>query len=207
MSDDADIQAAAERLDNAEQPKKPDPDGLTVDQAAAKLREMQGAAAEVENPGVELPEPELSPMSDDEIETWASRETHRELENYRLSLANEQKRLAEQEEEIKALREYDPAEFSARTWEHRAQVDAFNAALQQYTNTLKGYQSEAEKKEQRHLLNEQEQLKAKIPGWDNAKREKLVRYLMRAGYSRDQINAVSDHKIIVAFYQQMERIC
>lgn len=189
--------------DVEQQDNTPSQDSGSVETAAAKIAQIK--AGNEPEPEVELPEPELAPMTDEETETLVQRDQRLQLENYRLQLANEQARLQEQLEDIKYLRDSDPGEYAARLFEHNAQEANFNAALQQYQAAATEIQDEDLKKQQQHMLNEQEMLKQKIPDWNQTKADKLTKYLLRQGYSREQINSVTDHKILVAFYQQMTR--
>jgi len=178
----------------------PPPEG-SVDEAAAKI-----AAIKAPEPAVELPEPELQPMSEEETENLVQQDRRRELEDYRLRLTHEQQRLAQREQEIANLREYDPAEYSAARWDFEAERQAFNNAVAQFQAATNEIQNEDLKKAQQHLLNEKKLLESKIPGgWNAEKEAKLTKYLLRQGYSREQITSVTDHKLVVAFWQQMER--
>lgn len=110
------------------------------------------------------------------------------------------------------LREDDPAEYAARKAEHaerRQRIETMKrdavAAWQQQAGKTTAEQAEILK---RHIQAEQAALLEKLPEWrDDAKakadKAKLADYLLRQGFTSEDIMGASDHRLILVARKAM----
>lgn len=106
----------------------------------------------------------------------------------------------------KGLRQKDPAEFAAlqRDFERReAEIQRIkNGASEQYQQYQAQQSEEVQARQQEYLRQEAELLTKAIPEWRDAEKAKteksqLAEYLMNQGFSKDDVMAASDHRLIV----------
>lgn len=106
----------------------------------------------------------------------------------------------------KKLRNQDPAEFAAkeRDFEKRQKrIDEIKQrAGEQYQQYTTLQSEEARKQQEQYLRQEGERLLQALPEWKNAEKAKtekaqLAEYLMNQGFSKEDVMAASDHRLIV----------
>lgn len=106
----------------------------------------------------------------------------------------------------KALREDDPAEYSAKKAEiadRRQQIENMKTeARQAYQQSVQQQQVQSKEQLQEFLAKEQEALLSKLPEWQDdakAKAEKtqLVGYLKDEGFEENEISNAMDHRLIL----------
>lgn len=105
-----------------------------------------------------------------------------------------------------ALREDDPAEYSAKKTEIAERREAVEAAKREaresYQASVSKFQEQAKAQQQEMLAKEQEALFEKLPEWrdeEQAKAEKgkLVGYLKSQGFSEQDVASAIDHRLIL----------
>ena len=104
------------------------------------------------------------------------------------------------------LRKNDPAEYSAKKTElseRKQDVERIRQeAAQEYVQSQQKQASEFQKQYQQYIQGEQTQLLTKIPEWKdeekaNAEKNKLTEFLLKNGFTKDDVMQASDHRLIV----------
>lgn len=109
-------------------------------------------------------------------------------------------------EELKALREDDPAEYAARMQETKAREEEFNQLAQQSLNTYQGMQQtqseEIQQQYQKYLSEENEKTLKVIPNWKSVEKD-VFSYAVDSGFSEQELGQIADSRLLVAFYKAM----
>lgn len=104
------------------------------------------------------------------------------------------------------LREDDPAEYSAKQLDlskRREKVEKMKKdALDQYQASVRENKEQFEAAAKQYLQAEQQKLMEKLPEWQDetvsrAEKGKISEYLMREGFTQEDIASASDHRLIL----------
>lgn len=100
-----------------------------------------------------------------------------------------------QSEEAKELREYDPDQYLKK-------FEAIKTKAEKFQSLQSKRESEKAELYQRYLAKEQELLRQKVPEWidnDTVQNEypKIVSSLKNIGFEDNELNAISDHRLMV----------
>lgn len=111
-----------------------------------------------------------------------------------------------------SLREDDPAEYSARKADfsdRRAKIDKMkDAAVASYQEAARVQVEEARKGLGEYIEQQRKMLLDKIPEWRDpvkakAGNTKLVEFLLKSGFSKEEIASAYDHRLIVIAHKAM----
>ena len=106
----------------------------------------------------------------------------------------------------KDLRENDPAEYSAKKTELQERKDRIERmkqeAYDEYKQNVEQQQSQSQQEYSQYIQQEQEQLLEKLPEWKDseqakAEKGKIVEYLKNEGFSDQDVQAASDHRLVL----------
>lgn len=104
------------------------------------------------------------------------------------------------------LRSRDPAEYAAKKRDfddRRANIERIkNGAGEQYQQHLNQQNSEMQAQYQTYLQQERAKLEEALPEWKDpekasVEKSKIADYLYKQGFSKDDVQAASDHRLIV----------
>lgn len=100
------------------------------------------------------------------------------------------------------LRNDDPAEFAAKSEEHRRKRELLNKAYNEYQGLSQQREQAAQEQMQKRLESERERLLERLPEWQEPEKAQseqaaIRTYLMSEGFADDEIANAADHRLIV----------
>jgi hypothetical protein len=202
----------------AEPEKEPDPDGveegadapITIEVDGKQVTLTKAEIAELHKSGLRQSDYTQKTMALAEQRKAADAETQKAQQERHTYATNLQKMAAQLEGAIEqqakidweALARENPGEWVMQ----RNLYEQRQAALQNASRELNGIKekNQAEEAEamQSHLATQQEALLAKLPQWKDAakaetERTALKEYLVKEGYSKEDVSRITDHKAVI----------
>lgn len=100
------------------------------------------------------------------------------------------------------LLESDPVEYLKQQHLYQQRQAALQQSTQELNNVRTQEQAEHQTRFREHLMDQREQLLAKIPEWKDEAKQKagvaeIKDYLLKAGYSESEIANVHDHRAVI----------
>ena len=170
----------------------------TLDTAAERITEL--AAPEPEAPV------EIEPVPEQEAPVDNVMQTQQQLANYQHQLSQEQAAIHAEENEIKSLRQSDPAEYSARTMDLMTKKEQLTYKAAQFEHVVSQFDnqqaSRITQEQQKNIQNGKAYLERTV-GWNDEKANKVVSYLRNKGMTDSQIRQIPDAQTIESHYRAM----
>lgn len=109
-------------------------------------------------------------------------------------------------EDLKTLREDDPAEYAARMEEIRQREARFQQVANEAVKLVEGSQNTVSEETQQqyatYLQGEREKTKTAVPEWDKVEQD-VVNYASEIGFSNDEIGMIGDSRLQVLMFKAM----
>lgn len=107
-------------------------------------------------------------------------------------------------EELKELRQDDPAEYAARIQEQREREAEYNSIVQEAVGAVQTSQNtlteETKAQYQSFLQQEAQKLRDAVPTWDKIESD-VVSYAKDIGWSDEEIGMMADHRLLVLLHK------
>jgi len=109
-------------------------------------------------------------------------------------------------EDLKSLREDDPAEYAARMEEVRQREAQFNAIVNEAVNLTNSSQEtiteDMKLQYNQYLEGERQKIRNAVPDWEKVEQD-VVNYALESGYSNQEISLIADSRIQSLLYKAM----